>query len=354
MNPTQHLQAVVLAGGSGTRFWPLSRPHRPKQLIDLSGQGVLLWQTFDRLASLVTSKESWMVVGKSHAQGCMDAAPDIPVDQVLIEPSARNTAAAIGLAAVHLVHSDPESMMVILPADHHVRDAQSFCKAIGLAASVAHDSTIVTLGIQPSRPETGYGYIECGKAREISGAFDVSAFKEKPEASVAKDYLASGNYYWNAGVFIARADTMLEQLKLHQKELYAGLMEIAGFIGKSDYHEHLERIYSSLPSISIDYAVMENASDIAVVPVECGWSDVGSLATLDGVVPADENENLVLGKALTIDTQGCTLLAENNHLIATIGLKDMVVVHTEDTTLVLPKNRAQEVKSIVALLKENK
>lgn len=353
MSSSQNLQVVVLAGGSGTRFWPLSRPHRPKQLLDLSGQGVLLWQTFDRLASLVSKKQYWMVVGASHAKGCKQAVPDIEDAHVLIEPAARNTAAAIGLAAIHLVHAEPDAIMVILPADHHVRDARAFSEAIKHGALMAKGSTIVTLGVQPSRPETGYGYIERGAPRKESPGFDVSAFKEKPDASMAEHYLSAGNYYWNAGVFICRADAMLKQLESHQPTLHAGLMELASFIGASDYNEQLARIYSSLPSISIDYAVMEHAEDVAVVPVECGWSDVGSLATLDGVLPADENDNLVLGEAVTVDTRGCTLIAEDGHVVAAIGLEDMVVVHTADATLVLPKSRAQEVKTIVSMLKEN-
>ncbi len=232
------------------------------------------------------------VVGQAHAEGSKQAVPDIADTQVLIEPCARNTAAAIGLAAIHLVHKQPNAIMVVLPADHHVRDAKAFSQAIREGAELAQGSTIVTLGIEPSRAETGYGYIERGPARNQTCGFDVSAFKEKPDTQTAEHYLNAGHYYWNAGVFISRADTMLEQLKLYQPELHAGLMELAAFIGKHDYAEHLARIYASLPAISIDYAVMEHAKDVAVVPVECGWSDVGSLATLDGVLPADENDNL--------------------------------------------------------------
>ena len=353
MIPTEHLQAVVLAGGSGTRFWPLSRPHRPKQLLDLSGQGVLLWQTFDRLSSLVSKRQCWMVVGDAHAEGCMQAVPEVDAERVLVEPCARNTAAAIGLAAIHLVHESPQATMVILPADHHVRDSNAFCEAINQASAVAQSSSIVTLGIKPSRAETGYGYIECGEPRGETGAFEVSAFREKPDPQLAEEYVKAGHYYWNAGVFVARADIMLEQIRLYQPELHTGLMNLADCIGQADYQDKLNTIYASLPSISIDYAVMEQAKDVAIVPVECGWSDVGSLATLDGVIEADENKNLILGQSLTIDTSGCTLIAEGNNVVATIGLKDMVVVHTEDATLVLPKARAQEVKAIVSMLREN-
>ena len=232
--------------------------------------------------------------------------------------------------------------------------ARHFVAPLKLPQMLPKSSCIVTLGIQPTRPETGYGYIERGSRRPQDGVFDVSAFKEKPAADVAAEYVRAGHYYWNAGVFVARADTIMKELQIHQTRLHDGLVELAGFIGKKNYEEELERIYASLPSISIDYAVMENASDVAVVPVECGWSDVGSLATLEGVLPQDDNDNLVLGKAIAIDTRGCTLIAENDHMVATIGLTDMVVVHTDDATLVVPKNRAQDVREIVSLLEENR
>ena len=352
MQVLKHLRAVVLAGGSGTRFWPLSRPHRPKQLLDLSGQGVLLWQTFDRVEPLITNEHWWMVVGDAHAQGCADVVSGVSSERVLVEPCARNTAAAIGLAASHLVKQDPDAIMVILLADHHVRDASAFCAALTLAAEAASESGIVTLGIKPSRPETGYGYIESGAQGSSEGVFQVKSFKEKPDLETAQSYLSSGNFLWNAGVFVVRADCILGELSRQQPELHAGLMKLAGFIETDDYDAKLQSIYETLPSISIDYAVMENASEVSVIPLECGWSDVGSLASLDGVLKQDSNNNQVLGRTLALDTQDSTLIADEDHVVAAIGLRDMVVVHTRDATLVMPKERAQDVRQIVALLKE--
>lgn len=352
MQSLKHLQAVVLAGGAGTRFWPLSRPHKPKQLLDLNGQGVLLWQTFDRIESLMASDQWWMVVGEGHAQGCVAAVPDIDGSRVLIEPCARNTAAAIGLAALHLVRENPDAVMVILPADHHIRDGSAFCAALAVAAQAAASSSIVTLGIKPSRPETGYGYIERAAARGEDGVFDVAAFKEKPDLELAQSYVESGNFFWNAGVFVAQASRILKELEKQQPELYTGLMKLAESIGRDDYETHLEAIYKELPSISIDYAVMENAADVAVVPVECGWSDVGSLGTLDGVLDKDSANNLISGQAIALDTKDCTLIADEGHVVAAIGVQGLVVVHTGDATLVVPRDRAQEVRQIVSMLKE--
>ncbi|MBT6175977.1 MAG: NTP transferase domain-containing protein [Deltaproteobacteria bacterium] len=352
MQALNHLRAVVLAGGSGTRFWPLSRPHRPKQLLDLSGQGILLWQTFDRIQPVVAPKHWWMVVGAAHAQGCHDVVPDVSSERVLVEPCARNTAAAIGLAALHLVHEDPDAMMVILPADHHVRDSAAFCEALDLAARAAAKSGIVTLGIKPSRPETGYGYIEAGKESGLDGVFQVSSFKEKPDLKTAQSYLDSGNFLWNAGVFIVRADYILNELKVQQIELHRGLMKIGEHIGTDVYDAQLASIYETLPSVSIDYAVMENAHEVSVIPLECGWSDVGSLGSLDGVLQQDEDNNLIMGNTVVIDTRDCTLIADEDHVVAAIGLRDLVVVHTRDATLVMPKERAQEVRQVVAMLKE--
>lgn len=352
MQGLKHLRAVVLAGGSGTRFWPLSRSHRPKQLLDLSGQGVLLWQTFDRIEPVIVSKQWWMVVGAAHAQGCAEAVPSVSSERVLVEPCARNTAAAIGLAALHLVKEDPDAIMVILPADHHVRDSSAFCAALTLAAQAAARSGIVTLGIKPSRPETGYGYIESGRAGAQDGVFEVASFKEKPDSKTAQSYLESGNFLWNAGVFVVRADCILNELENQQSDLYAGLMKLADHIGADDYEAQLQAIYETLPSVSIDYAVMEHAREVSVIPLECGWSDVGSLSSLDGVLDQDADNNLVAGRTIALDTQDCTLIADEDHVVAAIGLKDMVVVHTRDATLVMPKERAQEVRQIVALVKE--
>ena len=344
---------MVLAGGSGTRFWPLSSAHRPKQLLDLNGQGVLLWQTFERIRNLIQPENWWLVCGAAHGAACRDAVPDISAGHCLNEPQGRNTAPALGLGAIHLLAEDPDAIMVILPADHHIGDGPAFCRALQRAVAIAETSAIVTLGIAPTRPETGYGYIERGAAFAREGAYEVVSFCEKPDLAKANAYVESGNFDWNAGVFVVRAQRMMDELKLQQPELFTGLTALAATIGTSKYDDTLHALYETLPAISIDYAVMEHAQNVVVVPVECGWSDVGSLGSLDGVLEKDQHNNLIMGNTIRVDTENCTLIADEDHVVATIGVRDLVVVHTRNATLVVPRERAQEVRQIVNLLADS-
>ncbi len=345
---------VIMAGGSGTRFWPLSRKARPKQFLPLVSDRPLIVETQARLAGLAALEDTLVVCGPTHAPEVRKLLKGLPRANVLVEPVARNTAPAIALAALHVARRDPGGILVVLPSDHHVADPEAFRRALSSAAKVAQGGALVTLGIQPTRPETGYGYLKVGAALEKSGAHRVAAFVEKPDLAHAKRYLKSGNYLWNGGIFVFRADAILEALRTHMPELVEGLDRLAPEIGKRTEAALLAKVFPRFPSISIDYGVMEKAKNLAVVGGDFGWSDVGSFAALPEVRPLDANGNVVSGKgAMVIDSEGCVVLAQARP-IAVVGMKDTVVVDAGDTLLVVPRERAQEVRKAVDALKARK
>lgn len=353
----QHpLHAVVIAGGSGTRFWPLSRRAHPKQLLKLSGDDTLLHATLLRVRDAIPSKHWWMVVGQNHAEGCKQTAPEVAPEKALVEPMARNTAPAIGLAAVHLLHQsqDPNVMMAVLPADHHVADRHAFGQALNKAALLAQSGAIVTLGIKPTRPETGFGYIQQGKPhQDVQGTFFVQRFREKPDLKTAQSFLEQGGFVWNAGIFVMQAKVYLDELQRQLPKMYQQLQHVQKAIGKANYQEILVQAYQQIEGVSIDYGVMEKATaPIAVVPVDCGWSDVGSFSALDAVITADADNNVVRGRAVVTDSKNCVVYADKKHMVGIVGMHDVVVVHTEDVTLVLPVERAQEVKDVLAKVEQ--
>lgn len=347
MDTLQRLHGVVLAGGAGARFWPLSRRSHPKQLLDLNGEGTLLKVTLQRLSALIPPSAQWIVCGEGHLRGCLDQAGDVPEGQVLSEPVGRNTAPAIGLAAVHLVRRDPNALMAVLPADQHVIDSDAFCDALALGAKAAEEGSIVTLGITPTRPETGYGYVEQGEGQgEIPGVFRVERFCEKPDLPTARSFLERGKFLWNAGIFILRCDVFLSEMKRQLPAVYAGIERIGEAISTQGYSEVLREEYTALEGISVDYGIMEGAPNVVVVPVSCGWSDVGSFGALSGVLPEGERGNLTSGKVIALDSSDCTVVAGEGHVVGVVGMSDVVVVHTADATLVLPRERAQDVRLI--------
>jgi mannose-1-phosphate guanylyltransferase len=341
--------AVLLAGGSGTRFWPLSRAHRPKQFLELVTGRTLFADTYARIAPLCGEGRTWVVCGKDHAEAVRASLPGLPPAHLLVEPAARSTAPAIGLAAVRALSEDPDAVLLVLPSDHHIAHPDRFQKALQTAARVAQQGDLVTLGIRPTRAETGYGYLRRGAERE-PGVFAVEAFVEKPDAATARTYLADRRYSWNAGIFVFRADALLEALRRHLPAVHAGLQQIG-----SDPSRAAE-VFPRLPSISIDYGVMEPESSstrrIALVAADdLGWSDVGSFAALPEVRELDERGNALSGDALAIDCADCVVLAEGGRLVAALGLSGLCVVDSGDALLVVPRDRAQEVRAVVDALK---
>jgi len=342
MSHSSHIWTVIMAGGVGSRFWPLSRRQRPKQLLDLFGGGTMVRRTVDRLLPIVPAERQLIVTGEVLGDAMREALPELPAANVLEEPMGRNTAPAIGWAAQHIASIDPDAVLAILPADQLILDEDAYRDTALRALEAAAQGRIVTLGIPATRPETGYGYIRAG-AEVSEGVQAVEAFKEKPDIETALTYLADGGYYWNAGMFFAPAKLMLDEMAKYAPEVSAGLERLG--------EEPLADVYAALPSISIDYAVMERTDKVAVIPGDFGWSDVGSWRTLWDFREADES-TYTMGDVVEIDGSNNVLFAEDG-VVATVGVSDLVVVHTADATMVCPRDDAQRIREIVDLLKSS-
>lgn len=335
-----HAWAVVLAGGSGTRFWPLSRRAHPKQFLALAGPDVLLRRTVSRIAPIVPPERVIVVTSAAHVEASRALLPEVPAQNFLGEPSARNTAAAVGWAAAVVARRDPTARLVILAADHHVTEPAAYLAVCEKALAACADGALVTVGITPSRPETGYGWLELGAERQ-SGVFEVARFVEKPDPERAERFLAGGRHLWNAGQFFFRADAILAAIQAHLPALGDALA------GEATLAEH----WSALPSISIDHGVMERAAGVLTVPGSFGWSDVGSWTTAWELAEKDERGNVAEGgEPVLVDCTNVYARGPSDKVIAVIGLTDVVVVDTESALLVMPRSRAQDVRAVTAEL----
>ena len=353
-----HLYPVIMAGGSGTRFWPLSRQLFPKQLLRIMGDETLIQQTMRRVVCASAPNRVMISTNPAQAESIrvqLSEWKDALTDNFVLEPEGRNTAPAIALVALELVRRDPDAIMVVVPADHIVKGQRDFYAAVSLASNLAAQGLLVTFGIQPIRPETGYGYIKpsrkavLAKQGKLKG-HPVARFVEKPNAAKAAQYLKAGDYYWNSGMFVWRAATILEEIRRHQPMLYRGIEKIGHLMQQNTSRSVIDEEYRQLPSVSIDTGVMEKSTKSAVVPVTFRWSDVGSWGSLDEVVSKDKAGNVVVGRVVDLDSRR-SIVYGDRRLVATIGLTDMVVVDTTDATLVCPKSRAQDVKQLVEILK---
>jgi mannose-1-phosphate guanylyltransferase len=341
---------VVMAGGSGTRFWPLSRARRPKQFLPLATDRPLLVDTVRRLKGLTTPARTFVVCGPGHAPLVRRLVPALPARNVLVEPVARNTAPAIALATWVVGARDPEAVLAVLPSDHHVADPAEFRAILKSAARAARTGDLVTVGIRPTHPETGYGYIRTGSAL-ADGAFRVQAFVEKPDPARAAEYVASGEYLWNGGIFVFTARAMKEALGRHLPQVAEAMARLEPALHRPGLGPALARAFRRFPSVSIDYAVMEKARNIAVVPGDFGWSDVGSFAAIPEVRAGDADGNVALGsRTLVLDSAGCVVLGEGRTL-AVLGMRDTVVVDAGDAVLVVPRERSQDVRRVVEALR---
>ncbi|MDQ1644086.1 MAG: mannose-phosphate guanylyltransferase [Cryptosporangiaceae bacterium] len=349
--------AVIPAGGAGTRLWPLSRAGHPKFLHALgTGGRSLIQATADRLRPLAELDRILVVTGGAHAAAIARQLPDLPEENVLVEPGPRDSAPAIGLAAALIARRDPDAIMGSFAADHLVADPVAYEKAVRIAIEAAADGHLVTIGITPTSPETGFGYIRCGSPLGTGGALSVEEFKEKPSADVARSYLESGKYVWNAGMFVWRVSAVLAEIERQLPELAAGLSRIAAAWDSARREEVLAETWPHLPKISIDHGVMEGAAArglVATVPGSFGWNDVGDWDTLATVLPGDSDGNVVTGggSLVAVDTKGAIVSAGSGRTIALLGLRDIVVVDTPDAVLVCPRDRSQQVKHIVDELK---
>lgn len=361
------LHAVIMAGGSGTRFWPESRAAWPKQLLPLSGTRSLIQDTVDRLAGVVPPERDLIVTAARLVDAVRKQLPELPASAVIGEPCKRDTAPCIGLAAFQILRDDPDATLVVMPADHAILPAQALRDAIHCGAELVDESPerIVTFGIKPTFPAESFGYIERGKRMAASSdaprsaegercsIYEVARFREKPPAAVAREYFESGNFYWNSGIFIWRASTILSALEKHQPELFAHLRTIAAAIGTSDYQATFEREFAAIRGISIDYAVMEHAREVAVIEAPFTWDDVGSwqaMARLRGVDP--EGNTIAAETHVVVNTTGTIIRSTDRHLIATVGLKDLIVVHTPDATLVASRHDEEAIRRVVKQLEE--
>jgi len=350
------LHAVIMAGGSGTRFWPASRKGYPKQFLSLFGEKSLIQQTWDRCLAFTEPSRCWVVTGALHADLVREQLPDLPPENLLVEPCPRNTAAAIGLAAVRLRARDPDSVMAVLPSDHLIAPLEKFSSDINTAANVveAAPESLALFGIRPTFPATGYGYIELGEPlAHGENVRRVARFREKPDRTTAEAFLASKNFLWNGGIFVWRGARILETLRRHEPELAAGLERIAA---ESDWDTAVRTQFPGLKSISIDYAVLEREAASCVV-VEAGfeWDDVGSWEAVarrqSASAETGADGNVVHGLHRGIETTGTIVQTTSDHLVATIGIEDLLIVHTKDATLVARRNDEEGLRRLIESLK---
>ncbi len=343
--------AVIMAGGTGTRFWPASRRTQPKQLLPLApgDERTLLRATVDRIASLVPAERVIVVTSEALADATAAALPDVPRAQILAEPVGRNTAPCVGWAAAFVRRLDPDSRMLVLPADHHIAEQEAFLAVLQRGLDAAAEGAIVTVGIEPSRPETGYGYLEVGDlVRE--GVHAARRFVEKPNLQRAEQFLAAGNYLWNSGMFMFRSDVILKAIAAHLPGLAALLEEVDQAAARGEESDAIARTYPTMPKVSIDHGVMEKVDEVQVVPGSFGWSDLGSWTTAWELAERDDQDNA--GDGVWIDASGNFASVPEGKLVAVVGASDLVIVDTPDALLVVPRERAQDVRAIVDELKK--
>lgn len=341
--------AVVMAGGGGTRLWPAARQESPKQLQRLIFEQPLIAETVQRLRGHFAADRILIVTAQRYAAAIAEILPELPAENILSEPFGRNTAAAIALAAFAIARQDEAAVFSVFPADHVILHAQVLYRAIDFGAELARQHRVVDIGVPPSHPETGYGYIELGgevAQHDSLQAYRVQRFVEKPDRATAERYLQAGTYIWNSGMFVWQASSFLEALRQYLPETYQALAPVAG-----GSWEDLCSAYERIPDISVDYGIMERVSDVVAIPADFGWRDVGDWAALYDLMEKDAQGNATDGPHVTIDSQGCLLLSPHR-LIAAVGLRDLVVVDTADALLIIPRDRTQEVKQVLERLKQ--
>jgi mannose-1-phosphate guanylyltransferase len=342
-----------MAGGRGERFWPLSQKTLPKPFIPLLKKETMIQETVERIKPLIPEERIIIVLSQDHFPVAQQQLPEIPVENFVIEPFGRDTAACIGLASLYIGRKDKDASMIVLAADHLIADREAFFRTVtsSLKFLVSNDC-LVTIGIKPTRPETGYGYIELGEklgAIDNESFFVVKKFVEKPRLSTASDYLKTDRYCWNSGMFVWRNSTIQKSLSVYMPELWDGLVRINECLGSEKEEEVMKKEFSQFERVSIDYGVLEKSSQVVVIPASFNWDDVGTWTALERVYSLDESENVVVGKHVGRDTHGCIVFSRDQ-LVATLGVKDLVIVHAKGKILVCHKEKAPYLKEIVHLI----
>lgn len=351
------LHTLIMAGGGGTRFWPRSRQKKPKQFLTLTGERTLLQQALDRIEAVAPPENTWIITSAAHEEEVGKQLPSVPADHIVGEPVGRDTAACIGLGAALIRRRDADAVMLVMPADHVIEPEQEFRRALHVAEGMAreHPKALVTLGIPPTYPATGYGYIHRGAHlghRQGIPVFRVKAFREKPGVEVAEQMVASGEFFWNCGIFCWRADTILDSLHQQQPALAAACERIAQSWPTPERQSVLQHEYDALPRVSIDYAVMEKAPEVLVVEAPYRWDDVGSWLALERLHPQDADGNTILANHAGIHTRGCVVVGDSDRLIATVGVDNLLIIQDGDAILVADRRDEGTVKQIVELLKK--
>lgn len=349
------LHAIIMAGGSGTRFWPRSRRHRPKQLLRLTGESTMLQQTVARVEHLIPPERVFIITGADQAEATREQLPDLPARNVIAEPAPRDTAPCVALAAALVAARDPEGTMIVMPADHVIEPVDAFHTSLRAATEVvdADPSALVTFGITPNRPETGYGYIERGdlvETRQGVPAYRVRQFREKPDRPTAERFLAAGTFLWNSGIFVWRARTILEAIAEYRPVLAAAFEPIRRALGTPDESRALDEHFPQLERVPIDRAVMEHAPNIRVLEVPYTWNDVGDWRALATLLERDADGNALQGHVVARDTRDSIIISDDGGIVATLGVDDMVVVHSGKATLVARKDRLDDLKALVEAL----
>ncbi len=343
------LYAVIMAGGRGERFWPLSTSKLPKPFIPLLGSRSLIQYTVSRVQPLVPLERVLISIGADQLETARQQLPQIPADNFIVEPMGRDTSACIGYCALHIEQRDPGANMLALPADHFVGDSPAYLNTLRKGLDNLEGSTGIVFGVAPSRAETGYGYILAEKPAAGADAYPVVRFIEKPNAAKAKQYLAEGNYFWNSGMFLWSNRVLLELFQKHMPELYAGLCRLRPLIGKGGPSKEIHDIFSSLPRLSIDFGIMEKVSGLRLVPAQFIWDDIGTWASLARALPADAQGNIAQGPHVALESSGCIVYSQAG-TVATFGVSDLIIVQAYGKVLVCSKDKAAELKRLVTAL----
>ena len=343
-----------MAGGVGSRFWPRSKKKNPKQLLRIFGENTMIQDTVARISQLCPKENILIVTNEKQRDGVAEQLPDIPPENIIVEPFGRNTAACIGLASIIIQERASDAVTFVLPADHIIKDTENFVKTLKAAAQFATENpALVTIGIEPTRPETGYGYIQIDEDSGKDNVFKVLTFAEKPNYNTAVNFIKSGDFFWNSGMFIWRTETIINEIKMHMPDLYEGLIQIIDQINSPDFTNILSNIYGQLRSVSIDYGIMEKSGNVFLVKGNFSWSDVGSWEAVYQLSEKDEDGNVKIGSIYT-DMAMDSYIYSPDKFTAVIGLDNIIVINYKDTLLICKRDKAQDVKNIIDHLKLNK